>query len=43
MKKEDVPQDMKPYKDSEGQSYDFAYGLNWKGVIKDARTAKYKK
>ena len=41
--KEDVPQDMKPYKDSEGHSYDFAYGLNWKGVINDARTAKYKK
>jgi len=41
--KEDVPQDMKPYKDSEGRSYDFAYGLNWKGVIDDARTAKYKK
>jgi beta-glucosidase len=41
--KEDVPQDMKPYTDSEGNIYDFAYGLNWKGVIKDARTAKYKK
>ena len=41
--KEDVPQDMKPYTDSEGNVYDFAYGLNWKGVIKDARTAKYKK
>ncbi|HEU5165216.1 MAG TPA: glycoside hydrolase family 3 N-terminal domain-containing protein [Chitinophagaceae bacterium] len=41
--KEDVPQDMKPYKDSEGHTYDFAYGLNWKGVINDARTAKYKK
>jgi len=41
--KEDVPQDMKPYKDNEGHSYDFAYGLNWKGVINDARTAKYKK
>jgi beta-glucosidase len=41
--KEDVPQDMKPYKNNEGHSYDFAYGLNWKGVINDARTAKYKK
>jgi len=39
--KEDVPQDMKPYTDSEGHVYDFAYGLNWKGVIKDARTEKY--
>ena len=43
IQKEDVPQDMKPYKDSEGHSYDFAYGLNWKGVINDARTAKYRK
>jgi beta-glucosidase len=41
--KEDVPLDMKPYTDSEGHVYDFAYGLNWKGVIQDARTAKYKK
>jgi len=41
--KEDVPLDMQPYKDSEGHVYDFAYGLNWKGVIKDARTTKYKK
>lgn len=40
---EDVPQDMKPYKDSQGHSYDFAYGLNWKGVINDARTIRYKK
>src|SRR5678816_1430427 len=41
--KEDVPLDMQPYKDSEGHVYDFAYGLNWKGVINDARTTKYKK
>ena len=41
--KEDVPQDMKPHTDSEGHVYDFGYGLNWKGVINDARTAKYKK
>lgn len=38
---EDVPHDMKPYKDSDGNVYDFAFGLNWKGVIKDARTIKY--
>ena len=30
--KEDVPQDMKPHTDSEGHLYDFAYGLNWKGL-----------
>lgn len=40
---EDVPLDMQCYKDSEGHVYDFAYGLNWKGIIKDARTTKYKK
>ncbi|AJQ29699.1 glycoside hydrolase family 3 protein [Pelosinus fermentans] len=38
---EDVPRDMVCYKDSEGHSYDFAYGIDWKGVINDARTAKY--
>jgi beta-glucosidase len=38
---EDVPHDMEVYKDSEGNSYDFGFGLNWKGAIKDARTAKY--
>ena len=40
---EDVPFDMEPHKDAEGNVYDFAFGLNWKGVIKDARTATYKK
>ncbi|NDV66811.1 glycoside hydrolase family 3 N-terminal domain-containing protein [Bacteroides sp. 224] len=40
---EDVPYDMECHKDSEGNVYDFAYGLNWKGVINDARTAKYTK
>lgn len=39
---EDVPRDMKCYVDSEGNTYDFGFGLNWKGVIRDARTAKYK-
>ncbi len=41
--KEDVPRDMKCYLDSDGNTYDFAYGLNWSGVISDARVAKYKK
>lgn len=40
---EDVPFDMVSHKDSEGNVYDFAFGLNWKGVIKDARTETYKK
>ena len=39
---EDVPHDMVPYKDANGHVYDFGYGLNWKGVIKDERTEKYK-
>jgi beta-glucosidase len=39
---EDVPFDMECHTDSEGNKYDFGFGLNWKGVINDARTAKYK-
>ncbi|MDO4163464.1 MAG: glycoside hydrolase family 3 N-terminal domain-containing protein [Bacteroides sp.] len=39
---EDIPRDMTPYTDSEGHAYDFAYGMNWKGVINDARVKKYK-
>jgi beta-glucosidase len=38
---EDVPRDMKCHIDSDGNTYDFAFGLNWSGVIKDSRTAKY--
>jgi len=38
---EDVPHDMIPYRDSNGNVYDFGFGLNWKGIIKDARTEKY--
>ena len=39
---EDVPRDMECYKDSKGHVYDFGYGLDWKGVIKDSGTLKYK-
>ncbi len=39
---EDVPRDMVPYFDSEGNRYDFGFGLNWSGVIRDSRTQKYK-
>lgn len=39
---EDVPRDMEPYTDSEGNTYDFAFGLNWSGVIDDERTQTYK-
>jgi len=40
---EDVPFDMTCHKDTEGNVYDFGFGLNWNGVIKDARTEKYRK
>jgi beta-glucosidase len=39
---EDVPHDMKCHTDSEGNTYNFGFGMNWKGVIKDARTMKFK-
>ena len=39
---EDVTRDMRCHVDSEGNTYDFAFGMNWKGVINDARTEKYK-
>jgi beta-glucosidase len=40
---EDVPHDMKPHVDTDGHAYDFAYGMNWKGVIQDKRVSKYKR
>ena len=39
---EDVPRDMRCHKDTDGNTYDYAFGLNWSGVISDARTEKYK-
>ena len=39
---EDVPRDMTAYRDSEGNAYDFAFGLNWRGVIEDERVKKYR-
>jgi beta-glucosidase len=41
--KEDVPFDMICHVDSEGNTYDFGFGLNWNGAIKDARVEKYRK
>ena len=41
--REDVPHDMRCYRDADGHTYDFAYGLNWKGVINDERVRKYGK
>lgn len=40
---EDVPFDMTPYVDSAGHAYDFAFGMNWSGVIQDERVHRYKK
>lgn len=40
---EDVPHDLRCHRDSEGSVYDYGFGLNWKGVIKDARTARFRK
>ena len=39
---EDVPRDMEPYTDTDGNTYDFAFGLNWNGVIQDDRVTAYK-
>ena len=39
---EDVPRDMRCWVDADGNSYDFAFGLGWSGIIDDARVAKYK-
>lgn len=43
LQSEDVPFDMECHVDSEGNKYDFGFGLNWNGVIKDGRAEKYKK
>ena len=38
---EDVPRDMECYVDSNGNTYDFTFGMNWSGVINDERVQKY--
>ncbi len=38
---EDVPRDMECYTDCAGHKYDFAFGMNWAGVISDERVRKY--
>jgi len=40
---EDAPLDMIPYVDSTGNAYDFGFGLNWSGTIRDSRTMRYPK
>ncbi len=39
---EDVPFDVPCYRDTEGNAYDFGFGLNWKGVISDGRNRRYR-
>lgn len=39
---EDKPRDMQPFVDSDGHTYDFAFGMKWGGVINDSRVKKYK-
>ena len=39
---EDVGRDMECYVDADGNAYDFAYGLNWSGVIDDERVKRYR-
>lgn len=39
---EDVPRDMECYRDAQGHIYDFAFGMDWKGVINDTRVKRYK-
>lgn len=38
---EDKPHDMPCYCDTQGHFYDFAFGMNFKGVIDDERVRKY--
>lgn len=38
---EDVAFDMECYRDSQGNVYDFGFGLNFDGVIRDERTDRY--
>lgn len=38
---EDISRDCEPYVDSQGNTYDFTFGMNWSGVIDDDRVARY--
>ena len=38
---DDVPRDLECYVDAAGNVYDFAFGMNWSGVINDERVATY--
>ncbi len=38
---DDVPRDVECHVDANGNTYDFAFGMNWSGVINDERVATY--
>ena len=40
---EDTPFDYISYTDSQGNVYDFGFGMDWSGIIHDARSKKYHK
>jgi beta-glucosidase len=40
---EDLPRDMVCHVDTEGNTYDFGFGMNWAGLIEDDRVATYGK
>lgn len=40
---EDVAFDMDCYQDTQGHTYDFGFGMNFDGVIRDARVSRYRK
>ncbi len=40
---EDLPGDLECHTDTDGNTYDFGFGMNFGGIIKDARTEKYGK
>ena len=40
---EDGAHDMECYTYADGHTYDFAFGMNWNGIIHDARVKKYAK
>ena len=39
---EDVAYDMIPYTDGVGNAYDFGFGMNWSGVIRDQRVTSFR-
>ncbi|RYE07566.1 MAG: hypothetical protein EOP44_03245, partial [Sphingobacteriaceae bacterium] len=41
LQNEDIPHDMICYIDADHHTYDFGFGMNWRGEIHDARTSKY--